>query len=421
MAQSNDLLSRAKSLIDTRKATEALALLEPQTEALSGNPDFDYLLGIAALDAGRPGIAVLALERVLMVRPEHAQARAEIARAYFELGETKTAQAEFESLKRGGVPTEVAANIDKYLDAIGKRLAGGPVWRGYIEATAGTDSNINNATGSAQIAIPAFGGAVFGLNAAGQRQHALFTGLGIGLNLSAPLKPGVRLLAGASAALRMNGSQQDFDTSTLDANVGAAWEVDARNLVSASAQLQQFGIDNRRFRTAAGVSGQWQHAFAEDKQISLFAQYSDLQYPGQDLRNADRLVAGVGYVQAFPGAWSPVAFFSGYMGGEQERASNVGFLGHVLQGVRAGIALKLSDSLGANVSLSHEARHYGGVEPLFLTGRVDRQTDLRIAADYTLRRHLTLSPFVTYTENESNIVINRYGRTQVGATVRMEF
>jgi hypothetical protein len=148
MAQSNDLLNRAKSLIDTRKATEALALLEPRTEALSGNPDFDYLLGMAALDAGRPGIAVLALERVLMVRPDHAQARAEIARAYFELGETRTAQAEFESLKRGGVPTEVAASIDKYLDAIGKRLAGGPVWRGYIEATAGTDSNINNATGS---------------------------------------------------------------------------------------------------------------------------------------------------------------------------------------------------------------------------------------------------------------------------------
>jgi len=420
-SQSDNLLSRARSLLDAGKAPEAFAILEPQTEKRAGDPDFDYLLGVAALDAKRPGIAVIALERALIARPDHPQARAEIARAYFELGETRTAQQEFESVKRSGVPPAVAATIDKYLDAIGKRLEGATVVRGFVEAGVGMDSNINNATGSSQIALPAFGGAAFTLNAAGQRQHGIYSSVGGGLNVSTPLASDLRLLAGVSGTMRSNGSKDNLDTRVLDGNLGLAWELDPRNLLSAGIQVQQFDLDNKRFRTSAGVNGQWQHNLADDRQLSVFGQYSDLSYPGQDLRNADRMVAGVGYVQAFPGNWSPVGYVTGYIGREQERAQNVAFLGHVLQGARAGITLKPADNLGINLNLSHESRHYGGQEPLFLTGRVDRQLDLRASLDYALRRDITVSPFFGYTENQSNIVINKYGRKVFGVTVRMEF
>ena len=421
VAQTDDLLSRAKALIDNKKGQEALALLEPLTEKRAGESDFDYLLGVAALEAGRPGIAVIALERVLIARPDHPQARAEIARAYFELGETRTAQQEFESVKRAGVPPAVAATIDKYLDAIDKRLAGGPTVRRFVEASVGADSNINNATGSSQIALPAFGGAAFSLNAAGQRQHGFYTTLGGGINVSMPLTPDLKLLTGLSATVRNNGSKDTLDTTILDGNVGLAWEADPRHLLSATIQAQQFELDGRRFRNSAGLSGQWQYAIADDRRVSLYGQYTDLAYPGQDLRNADRMLAGVGYVQALPGDWTPVVFLSGYAGREQERAQNSGFLGHVLQGARAGISLKPADSLGINFNISHESRHYGGQEPLFLTGRVDRQLDVRVGLDYEVRRDLTVSPFISYTENQSNIVLNKYGRKVFGITVRMEF
>src|SRR3546814_1706558 len=60
-----------------------------------GDPEFDYQLGMAALDAGRYGEAVIALQRVLAVQPNNAPARAELARAYALDGDIDTARAEF--------------------------------------------------------------------------------------------------------------------------------------------------------------------------------------------------------------------------------------------------------------------------------------------------------------------------------------
>jgi len=52
---------------------------------MAGNLDYDYLLGIAALDSGQPDKASLALERVLAVTPDYVGAGSILARAYFAL------------------------------------------------------------------------------------------------------------------------------------------------------------------------------------------------------------------------------------------------------------------------------------------------------------------------------------------------
>jgi tetratricopeptide (TPR) repeat protein len=420
-AAQDEVVRRAHSLVAGGKAADAYALLEPLTANRAGDPDFDYALGLAALDVGQAGVAVLAFERVLAARPGDAQARAEIARAYFELGETATARREFESVRGAGVPAAVIATIDKYLDAIDKRLKGGTVIRAYAETTVGHDSNVNNATGNAQIAIPAFAGALFTMNAAGLGQPDRFVSLGAGASVSTPLAAGLRLLAGVSGMARHNINLNVFDTGSHDANVGLAYEADAKNLYSVSFQWQQFDLDYRRFRTATGFSGQWQHNLSEVQQFSLFGQYSELRYAGQDIRNADRIVGGASYIQAFEGPWSPVAYVTGYIGREDEVAWNVPFLGHSLAGMRIGGTVKVRDDLGINVSVGHELRTFGGQEPLFLTARRDRQRDYRIAADYNLRRDLVISPFIAVTDGASNIPINDYQRTVAGVTLRMDF
>ena len=83
---------------------QAFQLLEPHEQARAGDPAYDYLLGIAAIDSGELTRGVFALERVLAVNPNHAQARAEIARAYFLMGENKVARQEFEQVKQARPP-----------------------------------------------------------------------------------------------------------------------------------------------------------------------------------------------------------------------------------------------------------------------------------------------------------------------------
>ena len=55
----------AKALLQQGKAKQAMELLEQQLPQMAENVEFNYLLGIASLDAGKPGKAVFAFERVL--------------------------------------------------------------------------------------------------------------------------------------------------------------------------------------------------------------------------------------------------------------------------------------------------------------------------------------------------------------------
>ena len=85
-----DELADAKALIKAGDSAKAYELLEA-AEEIAGTPEFDYVLGISALDSGRPGIALFALERVLAEEPNHVFARAELVRALLLLGEREEA------------------------------------------------------------------------------------------------------------------------------------------------------------------------------------------------------------------------------------------------------------------------------------------------------------------------------------------
>src|SRR5450631_1718575 len=87
-------LDQARQFIDKNDAKAAYDLLIPLQAERAGDPAYDLLLGIAANESGRHSEAVFALERVLAVQPNNARARAEIARAYFALGERPTAKKE---------------------------------------------------------------------------------------------------------------------------------------------------------------------------------------------------------------------------------------------------------------------------------------------------------------------------------------
>ena len=94
-AQSTPDLTKAGALIKAGKAAEALKLLAPHEDAQAGNTAFDYLHGVAALEAGDAARATVALERVLIVDPNHMGARVDLGRAYLALGDTARARNEF--------------------------------------------------------------------------------------------------------------------------------------------------------------------------------------------------------------------------------------------------------------------------------------------------------------------------------------
>jgi hypothetical protein len=94
------LLNQARAHMADGNPQAAYDLLSSQEASLAGDPGFDYLLGIAAMDGGRLTYSIFAQERVLAVEPDNLLARAEIARVYLMLGEVRTSQQEFETLSK---------------------------------------------------------------------------------------------------------------------------------------------------------------------------------------------------------------------------------------------------------------------------------------------------------------------------------
>ncbi|MGA7595029.1 MAG: tetratricopeptide repeat protein [Gallionella sp.] len=414
------LLQDAAKLINSGKAADAYALLAPQQTNLAGDPDYDYLLGIAALDSGKPNEAIFALERVLAVNPDNLQARAEIARAYFATGEKELARQEFEAVQSRHPPREVNATIQKFLDAINQGQSSSTLLSGYLEAAVGSDSNVNSATGNSQVAIPAFGGAIATLSASGIETRDSFANISGGGNVRHALSSDWSMFGGASFDQRLNSTQHIFNTGTINGNAGLNL-TKAENSYSAALQLQSFRVDNKRYRDGTGMTMQWQRDLKNSSQFSSYIQYTDLKYPDQSVRDANRYVLGAAYASVLGGNYTPAMYFGLYAGEEKEKQAGVPYLGQKLYGVRTGGELSISAQTKLFGSVSVESRRYGGEDPFFLVTRKDTQADLNMGAKYVMRKLWTLTPQLAYTRSQSNIVINEYKRTVLSISLRRDF
>ena len=417
VAFADEITDRARRLIEQKDPQAAYRLLVPLESRRAGDPEYDYLLGIAALDSGQREHAVFALERVLAVNPNHAQARAEIARAYFELGEKANARREFQNVRATNPPEPVKRTIDRYLSAL---EAGPSRFNGFLEIGYGHDTNVNSATATNQIAIPALGGIVATLAPSGVKQSDNFSTAGGAVNYQYGMTPEWAVVAGLAANGKFNQHQDQFDTGTVDGNLGLRWSP-GKEAVTLGYQGQDFRVDNNDFRRSNGAILQWQHNYSEYQQASLFLQEASLDYPSQSIRDARRTIAGLAFGYGWNTPNKPVLFGSVYGGREKEKAEGVPQLGHKPVGVRLGGQFYATERIVLFGLVNYERRVYGGDEPFFLVTRRDKQMDARIGINYSLGSGWLLVPQVSYTKNDSNIELNKYDRTVTSLSLRWTF
>jgi tetratricopeptide (TPR) repeat protein len=415
------LLLQARTLMERGQPRQAYELLEPAEGQRAADAPYNYLLGIAALDAGEVTRAIFALERAVDMRPDDNLARAELARAYLAAGEPAAARQELQTARRGAMPAQAAAAIDRVLGALAQDPAPGRAgpWRGYLEAFAGHDSNVNSATAAGQFALPAFGGIVFNLDQANQQRSDTFIGAAAGLGLQQPLAPGWQLQGHLNARDVHHRRSSTQDNRQLDGSLGLAWQQGA-NLLSLAGQANTYDIDSARYRRAAGLSGLWQHTLGPASQLSAFSQWSRLHYRADPGRDADRLVLGGGYARAFAGG-ARVAYGSVYGARENARQPGAEQYGHRALGVRLGAEARWGEAATVFSAVQFERRHYGGTEPFFDMPRRDRQLDLTLGVHLEPAPQWRITPQFSYLRAASNVVLYTYRRAVWQISVRREF
>lgn len=417
-------VAEAELHLKSGNANAAYALLEPLENEKAGDLEFDYLFGLASLDSGHPSKAMFALERVLAVNPNHLQARAEIARAHFMLGELDTARAEFKNVIDQNPPANAISTINRYLSVIARESGERTRFGAYLEATWGYDSNVNSAPSPGQF-IANIGGIPLPVNLsdANAKTGSNFFTMGGGANFQHPFNDEITLLGSVSGTNRLNLSSDNaelFDTSSIDFNLGLRYQKGAETLTAAW-QDSNFDLNGERFRHAYGLSAQWQHNLDDRNQLSLFGQFMRLEYPTANVRDADRRVVGVGYGHAFSGDLSPVLFLSTYVGEEDERHSNFSYLGHDLWGVRGGGQVTVNPKTILFASGGYENRDWGGQRPFFSKSQEDHQYDLTVGARFLPIPQWQIKPQLTYVRSDSNLPITDYDRYMVSVTFRHEF
>lgn len=414
-------LTRARALVDQGKAAEAYEILAPLEARLAGDVNYDYLLGIAALDSGRPDKATLALERVLTVNPDFAGARLDFARAYFLLGNYVRAKLEFELVLKQNPPETARMAIRDYLLAIEHRLPGKRLGSsGYIEASIGYDTNVNNAISDSQVFVPLFS-TTFVLSPTSVETSDAYLGLAFGGQASQRLTSASSVYVSADIKNRRHFDASEFDTVNADLRTGVT-VVRAANSYSLGLQLGRLYLDGETNRNLLGLTAEWRRALSAKNQVGVFGQYSQLRYqdPAVEVNDVNQLLAGLGWTHVLGDGGRSAVFGSIYGGAEQETNGRPDGDKQLI-GLRLGVQLLTANKRTFFAGFGAQSGKFSEENLAFLVKRKDFLYDVNIGYTWHPAPNWSLRPQLVHSRNDSTVPIYEYTRTDISLSVRREF
>ncbi len=398
-------LADAESILATGQSQAAFTLLLTRERELAGNPYFDYLLGVAALDSGQYSEAIFSLRRALEVSPGFSGARMELARAYFDSGNAGLARPLFVALLDESPPAPVRTVINQYIASIDATpsLPTGSL-RYSFDITAGYDSNANGSTDDQQ-----FMG--FMLSPDNLKTESPFMEAGAALSWSKPENTQFGWYAGGRAAYRHNPDADFVDSGIVSGNAGMNWQ-------------------RGRYFGRAGVDGYWatRNGDPNDTYLGLDALFGSrvsdrwdltfglrggaLRYDDAiDTLDVDRILYSGGLQYRFG---SPGNIGFEIIGGNDSEKQAGSPYGNSKLGGRITLYLPISERGTLYAYTGSLTSDYDGL--FFGTPREDTQISalLQITYQDVGIEGLSLTPRIRYINNDSDVALYDYDRTEVG-------
>ncbi|MGI9271096.1 MAG: tetratricopeptide repeat protein [Woeseiaceae bacterium] len=404
-----DLYQQAESLLAGGNTRNAYELLRAYESEFSGNPYFDYLLGVAALDSGRSSEAILALRRATAGAPQFSGARMELARALYDAGEFAEARPMFEALLTESPPPAVRDIIAGYINAIDIRPTSPPSrFLPYGELLTGHDSNANGATDN-----EVFLG--FILSPENIKTDTLFVEAAAGFDWRLPRSTNFGWFVGARASYRDNPDAEFVDSLVVAGLLSMNWRNGA---VFGQAGISGFnatrdGDSNESYRGYDVMLGR---NLSERWDLRVAVRGGALDYAEAiEVLDVNRTMYSL--AASFRFASRGRVSFEAIGGGDDEQESGSPY-GNSKEGGRLGLIAPLSDSAYLIASLDSISSDYDGL--FFGAPREDTQITSLLQFEFrdVWTEGLTLAPRLRYVENDSDVDLYTYNRTEVGLMIR---
>lgn len=406
-------LQRAGELIKSQQAEEAYALLAPLEDELAGSRDFDYLLGMAALDSDRFGLAILALQRAVAVAPAFAGARMELARAYYEVKEYEHALKEFEILKRQHPPKYMLNVIESYIQSIQYQKTGKPESRflAYVESVAGHDSNVNSATDE-----ETFLG--FTLSEQSREISSPFLSLNTGFSWLLPAGRNSRLIALANFKRRVNTEASFVNSTAMDGSLLFQQGFGKHNLTIglSGSQLKVAGKENNQI---SGTLLQWRQVFSKAFAVGVNTRFSRIDYPAESaIREVDQIISAL-TMDYFPGLRQSMKLGLQLFSGTEFKEGQSSPYERNLSGGRIQFMQQLPANISWSLGLGMSNSEYQG--PFFGRERVDEQADVNLSLNWAPYKSWVFTSKLSSISNGSDITIYEYKKTSFSLAARWLF
>ena len=434
------LAAEAKALVEAKQGARAFALLAPHEERLNGDLEFDYWLGVAALESNRLDRAVIAFERVLVRDPLFDSARLELARTYLRMGALDLAAQEFERLQARSPTPEGRKLLDDYLAEIARlktRQRYG--FGGYIETGAGRDTNISSSTSDfANSILGAFG--LTGIVPTGNslRRADNFVVANAGADGYYRLADDRTLYGAASIRWRGYRDFGDYDYLLYDFIGGyrqraGSFDYNAALLLQSYRQDGALvdtldGVRLTNDRDAGGVNFEVRRDLDAVTSMALGVQWMAFRYPTNRGQDTNQVIMSLAFDQR--PAWLPTGTNLGlrffYAHDEARRPLNpftettasrhsygIRFFAQTDPGER----LSWQGALGWTQRIDDDAFARASLIP---TGR-DNLYEALVRASYRIIPNLYLQPYAGYALNKSNIELYSFRKADGGIMLRWEF
>jgi len=408
-ADVRELLEQAESMLAASNNRGAYELLQPREAELAGHAYFDYLLGVAALDSGRTAEAILSLQRAASTAPQFSGARMELARAHFEAGEPKQARPLFVTLLSENPPAGVRNVLDQYIAVIDAKPATPPRdFSPYAELMVGYDSNANGSTNNQQ-----FLG--FTLDPDNLETDSSFFDGGAGFNWTVPKSASFAWNLGAQAGYRKNPDASFVDAGILSGLGGLIWRSGA---TFGRANLDAYwatrdGESNESYNGANILIGR---NFSDRWDMSFSLRGGALRYDDSiEVLDVNRVLytLGIGYRFQSRGRFSVEA-----IGGSDDEQQSGSPYGNSKVGARLSLNAPMGESSYFFVSLGSLKSDYDGL--FFGAPREDTQLTSVLQLEFrdVLTDGLTIAPRIRYVDNDSDVALYDYDRTEIGLLIR---
>lgn len=407
-----------KTSIQNRDFVNAWQTAQSHADSYLGDADFDFLYGIAALENNHVEQAVFAFERVVSNKPAWLDAQYYLAKSYYYMKDYQSVIKLSDALNsQPELPKQLSSASKSLKETAQRRLAQQSLYyQQQLRADLGYDSNLNAGVDADNIFLP-FLGANVALNDASKENSDSYASLYYQFNGSKALTQKSKLLFFTQANLHQFINETDYNRMTFEASLSYLQQFDLFD-ASVGVSLKPLWFSSEYYRSQGNINAGIKKRFNEQWSLSADLSLGQTQNAVNDYLDTDDAALSI-TGQYFIGNWRHSASIS-YLNQESQSVESE-HNSSQSNAINFNSLWLLSQKWLMSTSLSWQRQTYSGIQPFYLTQRVDDFLMITAMMQFKPTKAWSYRLNANVQDRNSNLSLFSYQRIDVGLTASFDF